>query len=138
MPIQPKQQPPYYKEGINTRQYIAYINQTGTSNPTANVLKNTLGQTITWTRASIGEYTGTAPGAFIAGFNKITCEPGGSGVQLAGIGYTLPFDYGYTIQRTGNDTVQLTFVKSSDYTPDKDLSEILADNQCLIKITIYE
>lgn len=44
--------------------YTAIISQTGTGNPTATVLENTLGATITWTRTNVGEYNGALTGAF--------------------------------------------------------------------------
>lgn len=44
--------------------YTAIISQTGTSDPTVNVLKNNLGGDIEWTRAGQGFYRGTLSGAF--------------------------------------------------------------------------
>ncbi len=44
--------------------YVALLNQTGTSAPTAIILENTLGGTIVWTRNNTGYYTGTLTGAF--------------------------------------------------------------------------
>lgn len=41
------------------RVYTALLTQTGTNAPTATVLQNTLGETLTWTRNDIGEYNGT-------------------------------------------------------------------------------
>lgn len=42
------------------------LTQTGTDAPTATVLQNTLGGTITWARTSAGLYTATLTGAFTA------------------------------------------------------------------------
>jgi len=50
--------PPLYKV------YTALIQQSGTNNPTAIVLQNTLGGLINWTRNTQGVYTGTLAGAF--------------------------------------------------------------------------
>ena len=44
---------------IAVKTWIAALKQTGTSAPTARVLHNTLGSTITWTRISAGYYRGT-------------------------------------------------------------------------------
>lgn len=40
--------------------YVALLNQSGTNAPTATILENTLGATITWTRNSAGSYVATA------------------------------------------------------------------------------
>ena len=47
MPIQSKQQPPYYEQLQPIKQYIALLNQTATNPPTATILLNTIG-TITY------------------------------------------------------------------------------------------
>jgi len=44
--------------------YVALLNQTGTSAPTATVLENNLGGTVVWTRSLLGNYVGTLSGAF--------------------------------------------------------------------------
>lgn len=44
--------------------YAALLSQSGTSAPTATVLENTLGGSITWTRVNPGLYSGTLTGAF--------------------------------------------------------------------------
>lgn len=49
------------------KMYDAIIEQTGTSNPTATVLRNTLGGTVVWTRSGVGVYAGTLAAAFPAG-----------------------------------------------------------------------
>ena len=48
--------------------YIASITQTGTSNPVATVAENTLGGTVVWTRAGVGNYQGALTGAFAGTF----------------------------------------------------------------------
>ncbi len=45
--------------------YTAILNQSGTSVPTAIVLENTLGQTPTWSRNQIGQYTLTVTGSIL-------------------------------------------------------------------------
>lgn len=42
--------------------YTALMTQSGTNPPTALILSNTTGQTITWTYSGIGEYVGTFSG----------------------------------------------------------------------------
>jgi len=44
--------------------YTALLTQTGTSAPTATVLENTFGGTVTWTRVGTGAYLATLTGAF--------------------------------------------------------------------------
>lgn len=47
--------------------YTALLTQSGTDDPTAIVLQNTLGGVIVWTRDSQGVYYGTLSGAFTVG-----------------------------------------------------------------------
>lgn len=44
--------------------YRALLTQSGTSNPTAVVLENTLGAAIDWVRLDVGSYEGQLAGAF--------------------------------------------------------------------------
>lgn len=49
-------------DDIPTRPYKVYtalLSQTGTNDPTATILENTLGEAIVWTRSSVGAYVGT-------------------------------------------------------------------------------
>ena len=46
--------------------YIALLSQTGTNDPTAIVLENTLSSGITWTYSDVGSYIGTLTGEFTA------------------------------------------------------------------------
>ena len=46
------------------RVYTALVSQSGTSAPTAIVLRNTLGGTVTWAYTGVGTYTATLTGAF--------------------------------------------------------------------------
>lgn len=50
--------------------YTALLTQSGTSAPTATVLENTLGVTLTWSYSGVGEYLATSTG-FFADPNKI-------------------------------------------------------------------
>lgn len=54
------------KVGVQYKVYTAIVSQSSTSAPTATVLENTLGGSITWARTSAGLYTGTLTGAFTA------------------------------------------------------------------------
>jgi hypothetical protein len=49
---------------VNYKKYVALLNQTGTNDPTAYVLENTLSSGIVWTRDTTGEYLGTVTGEF--------------------------------------------------------------------------
>lgn len=53
------------------KSYTALITQSGTSAPTATVLENTLGGTVTFSRTSAGTYLATLSGAFT--LNKTAC-----------------------------------------------------------------
>lgn len=66
MPIQPKQQPPYYTPGntpTTPKIYTALLTQTSTNAPLATIMANTIGE-IVWTRTSAGIYVGTLTAAF--------------------------------------------------------------------------
>lgn len=67
MPLQPKQQPPYYEPGTSNNTsytvYTALITQAGTDAPSVIVMANTIGN-IVWTRTSPGIYKGTLTGRF--------------------------------------------------------------------------
>ena len=52
--------------------YTALITQTGTSAPTATVLKNTLGGTVVWSYNGVGDYTATLSGVFTANKTTVT------------------------------------------------------------------
>lgn len=52
------------KEDMNYLVYSALITQSGTADPVANVLENTLGAPIVWTRGASGSYNGILVGAF--------------------------------------------------------------------------
>lgn len=68
MPIQSKQQPPYYTEQTGIQLYKALLYQTGTNPPIPTIFQNTIGD-ITWTRNNTGIYIGTKTGSFT--LNKI-------------------------------------------------------------------
>ena len=56
--------------------YSALISQTSTDAPTAIVLENTLGGTVSWSYDSEGHYSGTLTGAFTTGKTFITTAGG--------------------------------------------------------------
>lgn len=59
--------------------YTALISQSGTSAPTATVLRNTLSGTVVWTRSSSGQYLGTLAGVFTT--NKTATIVGATSVS---------------------------------------------------------
>jgi hypothetical protein len=59
--------------------YTALLNQTGTSNPVARVLENTLGGSIVWTRNSTGTYLGTLTGIFTTNKTTVMITNGSAG-----------------------------------------------------------
>lgn len=77
MPLEPKQEPPYYEittgpEPAGTKYYTALLTQTGTANPVATILQNTIG-TITLTRESPGTYSMNGTNIFT--LNKTIMPP---------------------------------------------------------------
>ena len=79
-----------YDNGIKTynnvsyKKYIALLNQTGTNDPTATVLENTLSSGITWSRSTTGEYEGTLTGEFTNNKTFVLITLTQSGQVLAG------------------------------------------------------
>lgn len=57
------------------KRYVALLTQTGTNAPTATVLENTTGTTMTWSYAAQGNYQVTAGTAIFVG-NKTVITPG--------------------------------------------------------------
>lgn len=90
MPIQPKQQPPYYTTPENAPQiqrYVATLIQTSTNAPTANILQNTFNETISFAYLTTGAYriTKTTPftdGKFSLMINQD--DPAGRAIMLDG------------------------------------------------------
>ncbi len=72
--------------GVPYLTYVAEIDQSGTSNPTALVRENTLGVDVTWTRAGAGFFQGTFSVAFDPGVKiwprVIDANPYPSGVEI--------------------------------------------------------
>jgi len=90
------------------KSYVALMSQTGTNNPTAIELENSLGN-IVWTRNSAGYYTGTLSGAFpltktfiLAIYPNGTSNGYNSAVLTNGNGYP------YNLFRTDDNTLTLT------------------------------
>ena len=59
--------------------YVALLNQSGTNDPVATVLQNTLGGDVVWTRFTNGGYTGTLAGAFTAAKTVVFVTSSGAG-----------------------------------------------------------
>ena len=59
---------------VNYKKYVALLYQTGTNDPTAYVLENTLSSGITWVRNTTGEYEGTVTGEFTIYKTAIFCN----------------------------------------------------------------
>ena len=93
--------------------YTALLNQTGTNAPTATVLENTLGASITWTRTGVGQYVGTlSSGVFISNksFNTINNGQGGAmGFFIVGSsGSTTKTIYTYNASNIQTDSLLTT------------------------------
>lgn len=133
MPIQPKQQPPYYtpNTGSTVKQYIATLSQTGTANPTVLIIKNTLQQNITWTRLGVGDYKGESEDLTQ---NTTINDPftNNTGVMVP-IAYTSTGAYQITMEDGAIHLFTLADTTTA-YTP-KELSDI--GGTILINITIY-
>ena len=72
--------------------YTALLSQTGTNAPTATVLENTLGVTITWTRMMSGQFLGTASYSIFSP-NKFVSSSGRTNINtLIRLDYFSPTD----------------------------------------------
>jgi len=91
---------------VQPLKYVALLNQSGTSAPTAAVVENTLGGTLVWTRNSTGNYYATLTGAF-PDVNKVICFTGGS---ISGV---LPLEIVRT-QHLNSNTVQIFTQQATD------------------------
>jgi len=76
--------------------YTALLTQTGTNDPVATVLENTLGGDVVWTRSSDGVYVGTLLNAFSETRTFVTFQQG-AGPSLK------PFD----CTRSGDSTISI-------------------------------
>lgn len=65
--------------------YTALLSQSGTDDPVATVLENTLGGTVVWTRGSAGIYYGALSGVFTDGKTALMLAPTGSANSCARI-----------------------------------------------------
>lgn len=91
---------------IGYKVYRAVLTQSGTNAPVATVLENTLGGTVVWSYAGIGDYRATLASAFPAG--KVWSFP-------SGYAYTLySSDPTHAISRFSNDAMQLSVLPQTD------------------------
>jgi hypothetical protein len=72
---------------VTYKKYVALLTQIGTNNPVADVLENTLGGTLTWTRQSTGIYHATLTNAFPTADKVICIGPGPGTVSNPQTGY---------------------------------------------------
>lgn len=75
--------------------YAALLTQSGTDDPVATVLQNTLGGTVVWTREAEGFYVGTLTGVFIEDKTALF------------IANTRALDAGFFITRGNTDTIEI-------------------------------
>ena len=67
--------------GVAYQKYVAILSQTGTDDPVATVLENTIGD-IVWTRTGIGSYFGTLNGAFPSNSTFVLGQNTTSGISF--------------------------------------------------------
>ena len=124
--------------GSSYKVYTALLTQTSTNAPTAEVLENTLGADIVWSRSQAGYYIGTLAGAFIAG--KTLVGPTGEPASSKNLAYPIINSafggpgslYGYlSFGRLDNDSVYLL---STDAT--SEIAELSSIYQGSIQVNI--
>ena len=87
--------------------YVCNLSQTGTANPTVQVLENTIGN-IVWTRNGVGDYIGTLTGAFPTIAKVWFSKPN----TQSWVG-----NYGAFLSRINANSVQLLTTDSDQITP---------------------
>lgn len=107
---------------INPWEYHALLNQVDTDAPTAVVLKNSLGETLTYGYVNPGEYTITSPGSkFVVGYTAVAFGAGrydGGGLTTLGltaanaideINFAVysPFDFAFSDEELLNTPVNI-------------------------------
>ncbi|MFA6524595.1 MAG: hypothetical protein WC264_03815 [Candidatus Paceibacterota bacterium] len=104
--------------------YTALLTQSGTSDPTATVLENTIGN-IVWSYGGVGQYIGTLAGAFVNNKTFIL-------IQIPTWGGD-PSDTRARViaTRTGNNTIQVTTANETNTLGNDALS------QTSIEIRVY-
>ena len=74
------------------KEYVAIINQSGTSDPTATVISNELGGTVTLNYVDVGSYTATLTGAFTTNKTIVSITSGNSSASASLFGYSSDSD----------------------------------------------
>ena len=107
-------------DDVFRKEYIALLTQSGLTDPTVTIIRNTLGVTPTVTRDDVGNYFITAVGEFTE--DKTICE----------IDHYLSDTFGKaTIQRGSADICEVSSYNSSEVQAD----DLLLNNW--VKITVY-
>lgn len=90
--------------------YVALLSQSGTDAPVATVLENTLGGTVVWTRADVGDYVGTLSGVFTGNKTFMLAAVNGETSSAAAIiPYTIGINsIGFYSMDAANNTVDLS------------------------------
>lgn len=118
--------------------YTALLNATSSAQPPdVIVLENTLYGNPVWTYSgSPISWVATLNGAFTNG--KTVIMPfGQNAFGIIGIGFSAPFDYGYSMFRVDDDNIRFELYKTSDYS-NTDPNDILSINSyLLIEIRVY-
>jgi len=123
--------------------YVAFLAQTAQDAPVANVLENTLGGTVVWTRSGAGRYIGTLSGAFTADKTMINNFSTSSALDVDQMqvlwdtsgaqanGY-------YKFYRVDDDSVEMRLFDSSASLGTIDFSDIMAAGRDIpINIRVY-
>ena len=94
------------------KKYVAWLNQSSpTSAPLAEVLENTLGTTITWSRTSTGTYLATVGSPVFTAFKTIVFMTVGGG---AGVAYPIQF---LANRQSNTEVFVLSVLTDSSSTP---------------------
>jgi len=114
------------------KEYVATMNQTGTSAPVITVIKNELGGTLVWTRLASGFYMGTLVGAFTSG--KVVAIPNTS-IAAGGTGTRVSLAQPFPISVDGVGLFTYVLKNSGTFTF-AELSDGIMSNQ-LIMLRVY-
>ena len=116
--------------------YSALLTQSGTNDPVATVLENTLGGTVVWTRESLGKYVGTLLNAFPTNKTTVNDSSGNSGGDYYSVSW---YDYsgGITTGIHILDQDRIEVVNFNSPASDMDFTDGIIDNRVAINIKVY-
>lgn len=117
--------------------YTAYLSQTGTDAPVADVLENTLGGTVVWARDGVGQYKGTLAGAFTTGKTVIPGFNYPTGNLMGFIYSSTPADHYYSWSINADTNRVQLFVATNPGDVFAEFSTAFGSSKLFVEIRVY-